>query len=384
MVVAVAIAVMVLWIYLLSARSTLFGPEIFDFIDTRAVPERWPSISVIIPARNESDMLRFTLPFALSFYYPQVEVILVDDCSEDSTAETAAQVAQAQERPLRVVRGLPPPEGWKGKPWALQQGLEASTGEWLLFTDADVVHRRELLRDLVRIALTQDFQMVSLMALLRTETFWDRLLLPPFLFFFYVMYPFHRVKNPRSRTAAAAGGCLLVERAALEKAGGLAAVRGAWIDDLALAAVLKQSGARIYLGATVQAQSFRRYGTLGSIWRMVARSAFTQLRGSWALVALALASLTVLFGVPAAGALAVFMGLSGGLGFGLASMLGAVSGFSLGFMILAYAPAIRLYRLPLLWALTLPAAALLYGAMTLSSALSHLLGQRPRWKGRSG
>ncbi|HYM11018.1 MAG TPA: glycosyltransferase, partial [Bryobacterales bacterium] len=304
-VVGLALAVTAAWIYLLAARARLGGASEFDRIDTQGTPERWPQVSVIIPARNEAAVLPFTLPSVLSFYYPQADVIVVDDCSEDRTAQTAANIAAADEREnLRVIQGTAPPEGWRGKLWALEQGVRASRGEWLLFSDADVVYSPALLRDLMRLALNQRYQMASLMVLLRAESFWDRLLIPAFFFFFHLLYPFDQVRKPRAATAAAAGGCVLVERAALERAGGLAAVREAWIDDVALAQALKRNGASIYLGATVQAASFRRYGTLKSIREMVTRSAFTQLRHSWGLVAATLVMMGILFGVPVAGAVA--------------------------------------------------------------------------------
>ncbi len=382
-VVAIAVTVMAVWIYLLSSRARLPDASLFDLIDTAEAPERWPPVSVIIPARNEAATLRFTLPSVLSFYYPQLEVVLVDDCSEDATAETAVQIAQGQDREnLRVIPGSAPPPGWSGKLWALEQGARASRGEWLLFSDADIFYNPTLLRDLVRLALNGSYQMASLMVLLRADGFWDRLLIPAFFFFFHLLYPFHIVRKPRSATAAAAGGCLLIEREALLAAGGLEAVHGAWIDDLALARLVKRSGARIYLGATVQAASFRRYGTLRSIREMVTRSAFTQLRYSWGLLAATVFSMGVLFGVPFAGVLLVSMQWVPMDPPGMAVLLGAVSGFSIGFMVVAYMPALRLYQLPVLWGFTLPAAALLYAAMTVESALLHTFGKGPRWKGR--
>jgi hopene-associated glycosyltransferase HpnB len=378
-----ALAAMLAWGYLAFGRARLTGESEFDRIDTQGVPERWPPVSVIIPARNEAEMIRFTLPSVLSFYYPQVEVILVDDCSGDGTAEAAQQIAAAQGS-LRVLRGTPPPEGWRGKIWALEQGVRAGGGEWLLFLDADILCTPNLLRDLVRLALNRNYNMASLMALLRVEGFWDRLLIPAFFFFFHVLYPFHLVRKGKSAVAAAAGGCILVERRALDRAGGLEAVKGAWIDDLALARALKRSGAGIYLGATAQAASFRRYGTLQSIREMVTRSAFTQLRHSWALVLGTVTAMGILFGAPLAGVFRASVNWAEADPPASISVLGAVCCCALACMIAAYAPALRLYQLPVLWALTLPAAAALYAAMTVESAFLHTFGQGPRWKGRAG
>lgn len=372
------------WAYLFTTRCRLADTSYFDLIDSRKGADHWPTVSVIIPARNEAEMLRFTLPSALSFYYPDCRVIVVDDCSEDGTAEVAAQVAAAREAEnLVVLAGTPPPAGWRGKLWALEQGVRTSSGEWLLFLDADVYCRANVLRELVRLALNNEYRMASLMVLLRAESFWDRLLIPPFFFFFHLLYPFHKVSDPRSPIAAAAGGCVLIERTALAAAGGLEAIRSAWIDDVALAGTLKRSGAKIYLGATVQAASFRRHGTLQSIREMVTRTAFTQLRHSWALVAATLAGLGILFGVPLATAIVVGMQWVPIRSVEMASLLGATAGFSLAFMISAYAPSLRLYGLSTLRALTLPAAALVYGAMTVESALRHSFGSGAAWKGRS-
>ncbi len=380
----VAIAVAVVWLYLLIGRGRLRGDSEFDRLPPQPAPERWPAVSVIIPARNEAEILRFTLPSALSFFYPQIEITLVDDCSQDGTAETARQTALSLGRDdFRVLRGADPPAGWCGKLWALDQGVRSSRGEWLLFTDADIIFEPELLRDLVRLAFQGRYHVVSLLARLRVETFWDRLLIPSFVFFFHLLYPFHRVRDPRSPLAAAAGGCVLLERAALAAAGGLDAIRGAWIDDLALAGALKRKGARVYLGATAQVRSFRRYGTLASVWQMVARSAFSQLRFSWLLVAATIVGLAVLFGVPVAGLVSASLDSAGTLAVGWPAVTGAASACSLAFLVAAYAPILRLYELPRVWAFTVPAAALLYGAMTVSSALAHTFGRGPRWKDRS-
>jgi hopene-associated glycosyltransferase HpnB len=379
---ALAVVVMLGWAYLLFDRARLSGTSEFDRIDTKEAPERWPAVSIIIPARDEAEMIPFTLPSALSFYYPYTEVILVDDCSRDRTIELATNAAKSQGREsLKVVRGTMLPARWSGKLWALEQGVEASTGEWLLFLDADIFANPNLLRDLMRLALNERYQMVSLMVLLRAEGFWDRLLIPSFFFFFHLLYPFHRVRQRGSAVAAAAGGCVLVNREALAAAGGLDSVRDAWIDDVALAGALKRSGASIYLGATVQAASFRKYGTLRSIRQMVTRSAFTQLRYSWILLVLTLLSLGILFGVPVVGAL--WVSTHAGTETAVWYLLSAASCLSIAFMLAAYAPALRLYQLPIFWGLTLPAAAAVYGAMTVESALAHKFGKGPHWKGRT-
>jgi hopene-associated glycosyltransferase HpnB len=381
--VAVSPIVAAIWAYIFTARGRLADASYFDLIDTRKGADHWPTVNVVIPARNEAEVLRFTLGYALSFYYPDCRVVLVDDCSEDGTADVARQIAAAREAEnLTVLHGTPPPEGWRGKLWALEQGVRATDSEWLLFLDADVFCGPSLLRELMRLALNNKYQMASLMVVLRAESLWDRLLIPAFLFFFHLLYPFHKVSKPESSVAAAAGGCVLIERAALAAAGGLEAIRSAWIDDVALAGAMKRSGALVYLGATVQAASFRRYGTLKSLRAMVTRSAFIQLRHSWALLAATLVGLAILFGVPSVTALMVTLQLVPMKSVELAALLGASSGFALSLMIAAYVPALRFYRLPALWALTLPVAALVYAAMTLESALRHSFGRGAEWKGR--
>ncbi len=383
--IVVALAATALWAYLFTFRARLVGASDFDFIDFRESPERWPAVSVIIPARNEAEMVRFTLPSPLAFYYPQLEVILVDDCSDDGTADVARQVAANHGHDnLRVIAGAAPPQGWRGKLWALQQGVEAASGEWFLFLDADILCRPNLLRDVVRLALREGYSLASLMVLLRAESFWDRLLIPAFFFFFHLLYPFHRVRKPRSATAAAAGGFVLIERAALEKAGGLAAIRDAWIDDVALAGAMKRSGSKIYLGATVQAGSFRRYGTLQSIREMVTRTAFTQLRYSWLLVSLTLVSMGFAFVLPVLGSVLVAGRILPVDSVNTLMVLGGACGFAISFMVAAYAPAVQLYGLSTFWALTLPLAAAVYAAMTVESAWRHSFGGGNRWKGRRG
>ena len=381
--IGVALAATALWAYLFTFRARLVGTSAFDFIDFRESPERWPAVSVIIPARNEAEMLRFTMSSSLGFYYPHLEVILVDDCSDDGTADVSRQVAAGHgHENLRVIAGAPPPEGWRGKLWALQQGVEAAGGEWFLFLDADILCRPNLLRDAVRLALREGYSMASLMVLLRAESFWDRLLIPAFFFFFHLLYPFHRVRKPGASTAAAAGGFVLIERGALEKAGGLAAIRSAWIDDVALAGAVKGSGSKIYLGATVQAGSFRRYGTLQSIREMITRTAFTQLRYSWLLVGMTLVSMGFAFLLPLAGSVLVVGRFLPVDSLDTLMLLGGACGFAISFMVAAYAPAVQLYGLSTFWTLTLPLAAAVYAGMTVESALRHSFGGGNRWKGR--
>jgi hopene-associated glycosyltransferase HpnB len=240
-------------------------------------PARWPDVTVVIPARNEAAMLPAALPTLLSQDYPgTLTVLLVDDCSSDGTAEVAEGVGRRLGQPgrdLRVVTGAPLPAGWAGKVWAMAQGLAAADAggarpDYVLFTDADIAWERGALRALVSAAEGDDRDLVSQMALLRTATAWERVIVPAFVYFFAQLYPFARVNSPRSRTAAAAGGCMLVRREALERSGGLAGISAARIDDVALGQVIKRQRGRCWLGLSTAVVSVRPYPRLADLWQM--------------------------------------------------------------------------------------------------------------------
>jgi len=251
-------------------------------------PDTWPDVVAVVPARNEAEMLPATLPALLGQEYRgALTVILVDDRSSDGTAEIAAKIGGG--RSLKVIAGTVAPAGWAGKVWAMAQGLGAvgippsagaspeadSADGYVLFTDADIALAAGTLRDLVAAAEADDRDLVSQMALLRTATGWERVVVPAFVYFFAQLYPFRRVNVPGSRTAAAAGGCMLVRRVALEKSGGLAPISGALIDDVAMGRMIKRQRGRCWLGLSRQVVSVRPYPGLASLWQMVARSAYT-------------------------------------------------------------------------------------------------------------
>ena len=273
-------------------------------------PDAWPDVVAVVPARNEAEMLPVTLPALLGQEYPgALTVIVVDDGSSDGTGEVAARIAAGSGRTLRVISGAPPPDGerWAGKVWAMAQGLRAAGRRgpdgYVLFTDADIAWEAHTLRRLVAAAEGDDRDLVSQMALLRTATGWERVVVPAFVYFFAQLYPFRRVNVPGSRTAAAAGGCMLIRRGALEKAGGLAPISGALIDDVAMGRMIKRQRGRCWLGLTRQVVSVRPYPRLASLWQMVARSAYTQLRYSPVLLAGTLVGLLFLYALPPAGAI---------------------------------------------------------------------------------
>ncbi|MGH3260288.1 MAG: glycosyltransferase, partial [Streptosporangiaceae bacterium] len=280
-------------------------------------PARWPAVAAVIPARNEAAMLPATLPTLLAQDYPgALTVILVDDCSSDGTAEVATKLGREAGRDgrdlrdLRVVAGAPPPSGWAGKVWAMAQGLQAAGGvpgpgpEYVLFTDADIAWDPGALRGLAAAAQGDHRDLLSQMALLRTATWWERVIVPAFVYFFAQLYPFRRVNRASSRTAAAAGGCMLVRRDALERAGGLAPIAGARIDDVALGRLIKRGPGRTWLGLSTAVVSVRPYPRLASLWHMVARSAYIQLNYSPWLLAGTIAGLLFLYALPPAGAIA--------------------------------------------------------------------------------
>jgi hopene-associated glycosyltransferase HpnB len=373
----VAWGVAAAWVYLLVAHGRFWTTSIR--LGAAPPPDRWPTVAILVPARDEAEVLVTTLPSVLAQDYPGVaSVVLIDDGSTDGTAAVAAASGVLSGRlPLEVLSGEARPEGWMGKLWALHQGVEHATAgaapDWFLLSDADIEHPPDSLRRLVSAAVAGGRDQVSLMARLRVVTGWERLIIPAFVYFFASLYPFRRVGRP-GRTAAAAGGCVLVRRAALEAAGGIASIRAAVIDDVALARRLKRSGASIWLGLADDVCSVRPYPRLGDLWQMVARSAFTQLRRSLLLLAGTLVGLAAIYLGPM---LALVVGVATGAGW-----LAAAGAVASAVMIVTYAPMIRYYGLGWPWALTLPVAATLYAGMTVDSARRHWQGQGVEWKGR--
>ncbi len=365
---AVALAV---WVWLALARGLFWRTD--QRLPGAPDPDRWPPVAVVVPARDEAEVLPATLPTLVGQDYPgPVRVILVDDGSTDGTGELAARIGPA----VTVVRPAEPPPGWTGKLWALAAGVaEAGEVDYLLFTDADIAHRAGSFAALVRAAEGHRLDLVSQMARLRVHTGWERLVVPAFVYFFALLYPFRWSNRPRARTAAAAGGCSLIRRGALERAGGVAAVRGAVIDDVALARALKRSGARTYLGLADLVDSVRPYPTLASLWRMVARSAYAQLRHSVLLLTGTVVGLALVFlAPPVTTVVGAVAGDTAALALGAAAWL---------LMAATYAPMLRYYGQPAAAALLLPVTACLYLAMTVDSAVQHYRGRGAAWKGRT-
>jgi hopene-associated glycosyltransferase HpnB len=369
-------------------------------------PPVLPSVVAIVPARNEADMLPVCLPSLLAQDYAgQFGVIVVDDDSEDGTADAAAiagnaagwhvvrdgnatsrpaQSVLSDDRTLVVAAARPAPPGWAGKVWAMSEGLTAAGGsaQYVLFTDADIAYAPGTLTALASAASGGGIAMVSQMALLRTVSRWERMLVPAFVYFFAQLYPFRRVADPRSGTAAAAGGCMLVQAGVLDAAGGVQEIRAARIDDVALGRLVKRSGGRCWLGLSTDVVSMRPYGRLADIWDMVARSAYTQLRYSPAALAGTLVSLAWLYLLPPLAALAGLAALAAEASASRAAWLAAAGLAGWLLMTVTYVPMLRFYRLSPLRALTLPLVAGLYAAMTADSARRHRRGRGGNWKGR--
>jgi hopene-associated glycosyltransferase HpnB len=363
-----------IWIYLLLARGGFWRIKVEALsFDISALPQR--KVAIIVPARNEALTVGQTVSSLLRQKYAgPLHIFVVDDHSSDGTGEVARRAAEAAQRPdcLTVVEAAPLPRGWTGKLWALSEGLKAAasfSANYYWFTDADIFHQPENLSGLVARAEGGGFDMVSLMVKLRGESFAERMLIPAFVFFFFMLYPPAWVARADKRVAAAAGGCILIRRDALARIGGIAAIQSELIDDCALARTVK-SGGPIWLGPTSSASSLRAYGSFREIGRMIARSAFTQLRHSVWLLCGVIAAMTITYIAPP---LLVAMGSWAAAGFGVAAWL---------VMALTYWPTLRFYRLSPLWALFLPLVAVFYLAATIYSAAQYWAGQGGLWKGR--
>ncbi len=386
---ALTVLSLAIWVGLLGWRGQFWQAD--QRLEVQATDRSvWPSVSAVIPARNEANLLPVTLRSLLMQDYPgSFSIILVDDHSTDGTASVAPRVAQALDKhsQLVILSGEPLPPGWTGKLWALEQGIRqaqtlAPPPDYFLLTDADIEHDSANLRQLVAKAAQEDLDLASLMVLLRCQSFWEHLLIPAFVFFFQKLYPFSWVNDPTNSIAAAAGGCILIRSEALNRVGGIQVVRGALIDDCALAQAIKSTSqslnpdakGRIWLGLSPLTRSLRPYPSLASIWQMIARTAFTQLNYSPWLLLGTLVGMTLIYAVPSAG---LIVGALTG------NWLVAIAGLS-GWLLMAcaYLPTLRFYGCSPLLAFCLPAIALLYTLMTVDSALRHWQGRGGAWKGR--
>lgn len=324
-------------------------------------------VTVLIPARNEAETIAGTLA-ALMRQGVGLKVIVVNDDSSDNTEEV---VRDSKFPDLRLINAKPLPPGWTGKLWAQEQGLALVNTPLTLLLDADITLRPGMIQSLKQLHLNDNRQFISLMAVLRVETFWEKLLMPSFVYFFKLLYPFSLVNSPSSSAAAAAGGCIMVETHILRDIGGMASIQGAVIDDCSLAKTVKQAGHRIWLGLSHGVHSQRAYTALADIWDMVARTAYTQLSYSILMLILCTMIMLLMFVWPVFAA--VFLS-------GSAALINSVSLIS---MLLLFTPTLRFYSLNLGWSILLPLVAGLYLMMTWTSALRYWRGEKARWKGRS-
>jgi hopene-associated glycosyltransferase HpnB len=368
---------LLVWIVLTFFRGAFWQLRSFDVdISNEQHSPVWPLVVAVVPARNEAGSIACCVESLLAQAYPgEFQIIVVDDQSEDGTGALALSVAQSHGGAGRVTV-LPAadlPAGWTGKLWALQQGVERAKQislEYFWFTDADIEHAPDTLRRLVARAEREQLDLVSLMVLLQARTFPERLLIPPFLYFFLMLYPPKWTADVKSKTAGAAGGCLLLRKKALERIGGIAAIRGEVIDDCALAGVVKHSGGKIWMGLTRRSVSLRAYATWVEICNLIARTAFTQLGYSVLLLLGTIAGMLLTYVAPPI------------LTFHPQPMIWRVSLIVWALMILTFLPTVRFYRLSPLWAPLLPFAAISYSYATCLSAVRYWLGHGGQWKGR--
>lgn len=420
------------WTYLVFARGAFWRAEptleAADSPDRDATGRRHDvAVVAIVPARNEEELLPTTLELlARQASSGLVGIVVVDDASADDTAGVA-EAADTGSVPVVVVRSAPLPDGWSGKVWALEQGRRTalahwgadqvepgpvaagrglgsagrglcSAGQglrpaWLWLVDADIAVREGVLSRLLAEAESDERDLVSVMAKLRVEHPAERLLVPAFVYFFQLLYPFRWVCRPGARTAAAAGGCVLVRTAALERIGGFSSIAGRRIDDVALARTIRRGGrpggprpGRLWLGFDPGVESRRPYDGLRTIWDMVARNAFTQLGESRALLAVTVAGLGISFVAPPllAGTRCVALLRAGRLDGAAAAVrslgFGALAAATSAAATLSYVPTVKRCGLPRRWAITLPVASLLYAGMTVDSARRSRAGLS--WRGR--
>jgi hopene-associated glycosyltransferase HpnB len=384
-----------LGIWLHPARPWDFQP-VGDDEPIPSPPNEWPPVCILVPARNERDSLLHTLPALLQQDYSgSFTVVVVDDRSQDGTAEVAralAHKAGAVNR-LHVVNGKDLPPGWVGKVWALEQGatfaLATQNPKYLLLTDADIRHAPSSLCRLVSESESRQLALNSRMARLRCVSQAERLLVPPFVFFFNLLYPMRQVNDRHSHVAAAAGGCVLLATEALTRVGGFGCIRDRIIDDVSLAQQIKSSGASLQLALSrTEVESLRVYDSIAALWIMVRRTAFTELRYSWSRLTGTVVGLVLMFLLPPLWLVGGFvwgvMAVSGGIAT-VSSMSAVFVLAGLGAWVLmarVYQPAVRFFGLAENWVWTLPLAGLLYGAMTVDSALRYATGRRIGWRDR--
>ncbi|MFD0023956.1 glycosyltransferase [Streptomyces sp. NPDC058382] len=374
----IAVGSLAAWVWLLLGQGFFWRTG--QRLPERADPAHWPSVAIIVPARDEADMLPVSLPSLLAQDYPgEAEIFLVDDGSRDGTGDLARALSVRHGGlPVTVASPGEPEPGWTGKLWAVRHGIalaRAREPEYLLLTDADIAHEPDSLRELVAAAGPGGFDLVSQMARLRVESVWERLVVPAFVYFFSQLYPFRWVNRAGTRTAAAAGGCVLLRTEAAVRARVPESIRQAVIDDVALARAVQDSGGRIWLGLADRVDSVRPYPCLTDLWRMISRSAYAQLRHNPLLLLGTVLGLALVYLAPPVTLVAGLLAPNSA-----AAWTGGVAWIV---MAVTYMPMLGYYRQSLWPAPLLPFTALLYLLMTVDSAVQHYRGRGAAWKGRT-
>lgn len=357
---------LVIWLAILLLPWRPWGTR--ESLDTRkSIRQDLSTVTVLIPARNEAAVISRTL-LSLSQQEPDLKIIVVDD---QSTDDTAGEINRLALKNLVLIQGEPAPPGWSGKLWALEQARQRADTEILLLLDADIELLPNMIATLKDKFTSDELHLLSLMANLRMRSFWEILLIPAFIYFFKLLYPFHLSNTNNRWIAAAAGGCIMLRSDSLQCIGGFTAIRGALIDDCTLAKSFRVNGYKTWIGLTHSATSLRTYNNLSGIWYMVTRTAFTQLRYSWIALLLCIGLMSVAFVSPVINLIAADVEYQW------------MSGVTFIIMFTTYLPVLRYYEIPVFWSLTLPLAGLLYLLMTCDSAWLHISGRGSSWKGRT-
>jgi hopene-associated glycosyltransferase HpnB len=369
--ISIASLSLLVWTILLFARGWFW---ISRFLGACSGPRQLPPVAVVIPARDEADCIGQAIASLCDQKYAgKIDIVLVDDHSSDATCDQAfTSAAQFGHNQIRVISAPPVPAGWKGKTWALQEGVPAASETrpaYYLFTDADIVHDAHSVHSLIACAESYKLDLVSCMVKLHCKSFPERALIPAFTFFFFMLYPPRWVSNERRKTAAAAGGCVLIRASSLQKIGGIAAIHQELIDDCALAAEVKRSGGRVWLGLNASTYSMRSYRGFSDVYQLIARAAYSQLNHSALLLIGTVLGMALTYLAPPA---MVFAG-------GYAALCGGTAWLM---MSVAYWPTLRFYQRSPLWAPLLPLVTLFYLAATVQSAVDYWRGMGGRWKGR--
>lgn len=378
MLILLSLIALAAWVYIAGVRPPVF--RALPRLPPARTPGAWPEVVAVIPARNEAETIGAVVAaHQTSDYRGGFRIIVVDDHSTDATA---ARVRSAmRHRAVELMEAPPLPAGWSGKLNAVNAGLKradeiAPAARYFLLTDADILLAPTTLSRLVALAEARETALLSLMARLDARGFWGGLLIPAFVFFFQKLYPIHLANDPESRVAAAAGGVMLIRRDALDAIGGVSAIRGSLIDDCALAGAVKKSGRCTWIGlAKDEAVSLRDNRSLSSIWKMVSRTAFTQLSHSWALLAGVVVGMLLLYAGPPAIALSLPLHKN--------EPAAAIGAAAWALMTIVYMRTARLYDQAPWKPFFLPIAATLYVLMTMSSAIDHARGCGGAWKGRT-